>query len=966
MSWLNSPKRIFKFLLLFLSLSLSLVFLLPSPYPTFSTTTTTTTITKITHSNDTTLSNVAFNQVKLPTLNTTWDDEYNPWVISNPVYNPTNQKINFLKGLMSYTTKGHDYDTLIYNQVQLQDVTIILPIYSKNTLSKLDVLISSWTSVPVNFEVSIICSSQLKPLINEKIVSDNIKIKVTAIDRSIMNTDVTESDGFSAGTAGASVWLQALHQHEINTEYIYVLDENMPLSESSLNELEYLMKVHQNDDYKDALIGTRALVFNPQSTTPNHFCLPVDTHLPIDLSQPADMILGAWLLRKSWLPYIMIDISLESLKLPLGYYISLNLNHQLNIPTVFLPSPQIIINKQLCEQALESWNTNVAWKTHMTKNQFPTVLQHRFFNQPNVLLIIKSTKQFISLYPLICRFKDPVHLALLGDDINKERVQHVLNETNCQSNIEIHDFTLERSKDILVGQLVKMIHPHIMIQVKPINDPSAMPLYYSLKLVAETYQITEIGLPENEIVHALWIPNLSLDALSNWNKIQIKLVMITDRRPHSLSRLLQSASKSIYLGDQVDLMINMEQSSDRVTRMLVNSFVWKYGKKTLRHRIRKGGLMPAIVESWYPSHNHEYAVLLEDDIEVSPLFYVWSKYAILKYRYSGNQEAYRLMYGISLYAPRNLELIPAGRVSFNPNSVLLPAGFPNHIPYASQIPCSWGAVYFPEHWREFHAYLVRRLEDLNLPKGHRTRLISVPGSRSDKWKKSWKKYFIELVYLRAYVMLYPNFQGFEAFSTNHVEFGTHVKSEKRQSVIGTFMELPVMDLWGKLQTLETLEDTAQAYHRHVSTCERTYGTFDPQEFFCLVDGPPDPPQKFPMSPKKPKPPVLVKDVVQPIQYNYIYDHDVSEEERNKMFEWMPKPIDVAQLPTVEDRFSYKDDEMLDLENDLDTLNRLYLKLYPENLEFLEDEKMNFEEEEEEEEKDDDDDDDDEMILEEDI
>jgi hypothetical protein len=452
------------------------------------------------------------------------------------------------------------------------------------------------------------------------------------------------------------------------------------------------------------------------------------------------------------------------------------------------------------------------------------------------------------------------------------------------------------------------------------------------------------------------------------------LAVITDRRPHSLSRLLQSASSSYFLGDKVDIVIHMEQSADKVTRTLVNTFMWRKGQKLIRHRIRKGGLMPAIVESWYPSHNDEYAVLLEDDIEVSPLFYTWSKYAILKYRYSSDKEAYRLMYGISLYAPRNLELIPAGRLTFDPNSVLLPNGFPEQTPYSSQVPCSWGAVYFPEHWREFHTYLVMRLKDLNLPKNSQKRLISVPGSRSDKWKKSWKKYLIELVYLRGYVMLYPNFQGFEAFSTNHVEFGTHVQSGKRQSVIGTFMvplmqrdtilsqlpnhrlptfrELPVLDFWGQLQTIESIENTASAYHKHVSTCKRTYGTFDPQEFFCTVDGPPDPPQVFPMSPKAPKPPVLVKDAVQPIKYVYADSFATESEEEQAKSEWVafgPKPIDVALLPSSEERHSNRDDEMADLESDLDTLNRLYYELNPVDLNaYLDSEKEDMEEEDMEE------------------
>ncbi|CAO3669459.1 unnamed protein product [Rhizopus stolonifer] len=566
------------------------------------------------------------------------------------------------------------------------------------------------------------------------------------------------------------------------------------------------------------------------------------------------------------------------------------------------------------------------------------------------MVVVTSASQLISFYPLLCQFKHyPIHLALLGADLNQQRTEQVLAETDCPfaENIQVHQPDIQ--------SLEKMIKDTSLL-IRAQEEHSILD-----RLIVEK---DVISLPTKEIPHALWIPDLSIQALKNWNKIDIKLVIITDRRPHSLSRLLQSSSKSYFLGDKVDLMIHMEQSSDRATRMLVNSFVWKQGVKFLRHRIKKGGLMPAIVESWYPSHNDEYAVLLEDDIEVSPLFYVWSKYAILKYRYGASKEAYRLMYGISLYSPRNLELVPAGRVPFDPNQVL--RSYAPQMPYASQIPCSWGAVYFPEHWREFHAYLVRRLQDLQLPKTSDVRVIRVPHSRSDKWKKSWKKYFIELVYLRAYVMLYPNFDRFEAFSTNHVEFGTHVKSEKRQSVIGTFMvplmqrdtilsqlpsgklphfeDLPILDLWGKLETHQNLDAIASRFHEHVSTCERKVGSFDPRDLFCVVDGPADPPQVFPMSPKKPKQPVLTREVVQPIEYKYRTQYTKQEEEESKDQELGPKPIDVAQLPAVEDKSKGKDDELIDLENDLDTLNRIYYQLNPQQLDFLEDEKMDMEDE----------------------
>ncbi len=45
------------------------------------------------------------------------------------------------------------------------------------------------------------------------------------------------------------------------------------------------------------------------------------------------------------------------------------------------------------------------------------------------------------------------------------------------------------------------------------------------------------------------------------------------------------------------------------------------------------GLLPAVVESWYPNSNHSYGLLLEDDVELSPLFYAWIKMTILRYRW---------------------------------------------------------------------------------------------------------------------------------------------------------------------------------------------------------------------------------------------------------------------------------------------------------------------------------------------
>ncbi|KAI9480703.1 MAG: hypothetical protein EXX96DRAFT_482058 [Benjaminiella poitrasii] len=406
-----------------------------------------------------------------------------------------------------------------------------------------------------------------------------------------------------------------------------------------------------------------------------------------------------------------------------------------------------------------------------------------------------------------------------------------------------------------MSNLFAFIRPDVSIQVKEEHPRFSQ----SVESIAQEYNATSISLPLNDIKHALWISDLSIAALKHWNDIKMDLVVITDRRPRSLARLLESANNATYLGDKVELVVNMEQTADHKTHNLVNRFQFNHGLKKLRHRIRKGGLMPAIVESWYPSDNDNYGVLLEDDIELSPLFYVWSKYNILKYRYEENNDsdAYKYVYGVSLYSPRNLELLPEGRRPFNPEPVLEEGGYSKRAPYATQIPCSWGAVYFPEHWREFHAYLTERInKEERFGKGFYN--ITVPESRSERWKKSWKKYFIELVYLRAYVMVYPNFEHFQSFSTNHLEYGTHVKESKQgraQSKLEQFLvplmqndnilaqlpdarlprfdELPKMDLWGRLRTLDALDQVGAQWHQEVSTCQREQiGAFDPSDLLC--------------------------------------------------------------------------------------------------------------------------------------
>ncbi|KAG5654365.1 hypothetical protein H0H81_003823 [Sphagnurus paluster] len=371
-----------------------------------------------------------------------------------------------------------------------------------------------------------------------------------------------------------------------------------------------------------------------------------------------------------------------------------------------------------------------------------------------------------------------------------------------------------------------------------------------------------VQLSRSNLHHSVWMSSLSLQEWKNWHKPRIDISIITNNRPRSLERLLSSLAQGLYFGDTVDLRVNLEHSADRHTMQIAENLSWAQGTVFLHHRTVQGGLLPAVVESWYPRSNDTYGLLLEDDVELSPLFYAWAKI------YGAARNRSPCMFGISLYQQKNVELPPEGRRPFNARALFAASGLPHaNTPYLSPIPCSWGAVYFPEHWREFHAYLAMRLPSKLRPgTGTGLRLgptqVVVPDVRSNRWAHSWKKYFIELVYLRGYVMLYPNFAEFASLSTNHVEVGAHVRvrtREKQQQFVVPLMPLPVggsagaggvlelpggtlpawdampvLNLTGSLTTLVSLVDTGLARRAYLTGCTDTPAPYDVDALLCAT------------------------------------------------------------------------------------------------------------------------------------
>ncbi|KAI3634739.1 hypothetical protein MIR68_007120 [Amoeboaphelidium protococcarum] len=413
--------------------------------------------------------------------------------------------------------------------------------------------------------------------------------------------------------------------------------------------------------------------------------------------------------------------------------------------------------------------------------------------QRNSTVLVAVDESDLAEYPFILRLIDN-----LQQQPNTTVIPLLIHQSSLgtvKSNVlsehrKIHNFINGSSCQVLQ---FKYISQSVAVKIWP-----ELVKLYSAKLIIASEMLPLKTTPEVDTIQVSaqdwqnmhWFGQLSVHSITKWRVPRIEIKIITFNRPQSLHRLLTSLLNADYVGDAVDVEIGIEALADGKTIKVAESFanVWPYGQVRLRRRVMPAGLFTSIVESWYPVDNHSYAVLLEDDIEVSPLFYVWLKLNLLKYRYSQIQlPSISQLYGISLYTPKVHEVTYPKR-KFRADEEIIP----QFSPFLFQVPCSWGALYFPEVWRQFHSYLKDRDPmSLDSHSGAKSDVV-IPKSRSNVWRQSWKKFFIELVYRHGLVMLYPNFKNQSSFSTNHLEAGTHISDGLKRALISSF-QVPLIN-----------------------------------------------------------------------------------------------------------------------------------------------------------------------------
>ena len=288
--------------------------------------------------------------------------------------------------------------------------------------------------------------------------------------------------------------------------------------------------------------------------------------------------------------------------------------------------------------------------------------------------------------------------------------------------------------------------------------------------------------------------------MAGWDSRALHVVIVGWNRPTSLARLVTSLRDADYgrtapapmsVAFALDFAGNasVDREIDAVVESLASA--WPHGEVRVRRRRSRAGLRDNVLGAWRPATGDPPALFLEDDLELSPLW--WHRVQACLRQYASPLSPSLL--GVSLYTPDDMN---------EPfvNSYLRDTATGKETPACAWLaqhargavgerkpavlfgqPCSWGALYFSDGWRRFlrHAAALRAMPPSELP------LVRCPPWRAtskegchgvvvNRWGlSSWKRLLVLHMLAEGLYMVYPNFPRRTSFSTNHVEPGVHLE-----------------------------------------------------------------------------------------------------------------------------------------------------------------------------------------------
>lgn len=239
---------------------------------------------------------------------------------------------------------------------------------------------------------------------------------------------------------------------------------------------------------------------------------------------------------------------------------------------------------------------------------------------------------------------------------------------------------------------------------------------------------------------------------------KIAICCISYNRVLSLKRLLASLNNASY-EREVTLIISIDKSDTDVVERYADEFVWQYGEKRVIKHKENMGLRKHILSCGNHLDEFDALIVLEDDITVSPSFFIYSEQCVENY-FDDDRIA-----GISLYGwATNIH-------NFMPFS---PIKSDSDV-YLMQLAQSWGQIWMKKQWMDFMRWYNSSASELS-------KTSNLPSSILGWSEKSWLKYHIRYCIEQDKWFVYP----YTSMSTNNAEAGTNNKNRN------TVFQVPIL------------------------------------------------------------------------------------------------------------------------------------------------------------------------------
>lgn len=225
---------------------------------------------------------------------------------------------------------------------------------------------------------------------------------------------------------------------------------------------------------------------------------------------------------------------------------------------------------------------------------------------------------------------------------------------------------------------------------------------------------------------------------------RIAIITVAYNRIGSLSRLLSSLECAYYGEEQPTLIISIDKSKTDSVEKFADNYVWPHGDKIVRKHDKNLGLRSHMMSlgEWFK--DFETFVILEDDIVVSPCFYIYARQASDKYYNNPN------IAGLSLYS---------FAMNYHTWTPFMPKKN-EYDAYFMNCAMSWGEVWMKQQWKEFYSWYLEHQEFTKEP--HLPESICL-------WDKSWLKYHTRYCIENNKYFVFP----YVSLSTDFGDAGTH-------------------------------------------------------------------------------------------------------------------------------------------------------------------------------------------------